>query len=222
MVEIEAACALVMVHLSRLSEELVLWSSTEFGFVELPDEYATGSSLMPQKKNPDVPELVRGRTGKVVGQLMAMLTVLKGLPLSYNRDLQEDKEGFFVAVDTTMAALDVLSRMVPRLRFRTDVMADAAGDPGLMATEVADYLVRKGVPFREAHAVVGRAVKRVASGKNGSLAELSVDQWKALHPAFDDDVEQALDPLRALAARRATGSAGPGATGARWCAATSP
>jgi argininosuccinate lyase len=211
-VEIEAAAALLMVHLSRLAEEMVLWSSTEFGFVELPDDYATGSSLMPQKKNPDVPELVRGRTGRVMAQLMAMLTVLKGLPLSYNRDLQEDKEGFFIAVDTTMAALDVLAPMLPRLRFNEDVMAAAAGDPALMATEVADYLVRKGVPFREAHGVVGKAVKRVALGKHASLADLSLEQWQALHPAFDGDVEQALDPARALAARRATGSPGPGAT----------
>jgi argininosuccinate lyase len=211
-VEIEAAAALVMVHLSRLAEELVAWSSTEFGFVELPDEYATGSSLMPQKKNPDVPELVRGRTGRVVGQLVAMLTTLKGLPLSYNRDLQEDKEGFFVAIDTTLAALEVMAKMLPRLRFREDALAAAASDPALMATEVADYLVRKGVPFREAHGVVGRAVKRVASGKNGSLADLSLEQWQALHDAFDEDVSQALDPARALSARRGTGSPGPGAT----------
>jgi argininosuccinate lyase len=211
-VEIEAAAALAMVHLSRLAEELVLWSSTEFGFVELPDEYATGSSLMPQKKNPDVPELVRGRTGRVFGHLLAMLTTLKGLPLSYNRDLQEDKEGFFAAVDTTLAALDVLSRMLPRLRFREDVMAAAAADPSMMATEVADYLVRKGVPFREAHSVVGRAVKRAGSARNGSLADLSLDQWRELHAAFDGDVQQALDPARALAARRGTGSPGPGAT----------
>ncbi|HEV3233468.1 MAG TPA: argininosuccinate lyase [Candidatus Dormibacteraeota bacterium] len=211
-VEIEAAAALLMVHLSRLAEDLVLWSSTEFGFVELPDDYATGSSLMPQKKNPDVPELVRGRAGRVIGNLVAMLTNLKGLPLSYNRDLQEDKEGFFASVDTALAALHVLARMLPRLTFHDDVMAAAAGDPGLLATEVADYLVRKGVPFREAHAVVGKAVKRVASGKNASLAALTLQQWQALHPAFTEDVQQALDPARALSARRGTGSPGPGAT----------
>jgi argininosuccinate lyase len=207
-VEIEAACTLVMVHLSRLAEELVLWSSTEFGFVELPDDYATGSSLMPQKKNPDVPELVRGRTGRVLGQLVAMVTTLKGLPLSYNRDLQEDKEGFFSTVDATSAALEVLSRMLPRLRFDEAAMVAAGSAPELLATEVADYLVRKGVPFREAHEVVGKAVKRVA-GKDGSLAALTPKQWRALHPAFDDDVREVLDATRALAARRATGSPGP-------------
>src|SRR5207245_1292072 len=146
-VEIEASCALIMVHLSRLAEELVLWSSAEFGFVDLPDGYATGSSLMPQKKNPDVPELVRGRAGRVIGDLMAMLTTLKGLPLAYNRDLQEDKEGFFRAVDTTLASLSILARMIPRLRFRLDRMEAAASDPALLATEAADYLVARGVPF---------------------------------------------------------------------------
>jgi argininosuccinate lyase len=148
----------------------------------------------------------------VIGNLVAMLTNLKGLPLSYNRDLQEDKEGFFASVDTPLAALHVLARMLPRLTFHDDVMAAAAGDPGLLATEVADYLVRKGVPFREAHAVVGKAVKRVASGKNASLAALTLQQWQALHPAFTADVQQALDPARALSARRGTGSPGPGAT----------
>jgi argininosuccinate lyase len=208
-VEIEAACALVMVHLSRLGEELVLWSSSEFGFIELPDDYATGSSLMPQKKNPDVPELVRGRTGKVIGELVAMLTTLKGLPLSYNRDLQGDKEGFFAAVDTTQECLEVLARMLPRLEIREARMAEAASDPALMATEVADYLVRKGVPFRRAHDVVGKAVRK-AQSKKVTLAELELDVWKGLDGAFDADVADVFDARQALARRHTTGSAGPG------------
>jgi argininosuccinate lyase len=208
-VEIEAACALVMVHLSRLSEELVLWSSQEFGFIELPDDYATGSSLMPQKKNPDVPELVRGRTGKVIGELTSMLTTLKGLPLAYNRDLQGDKESFFTAVDTTQESLEILARMVPRLRIRAARMLEAASDPAIMATEVADYLVLKGVPFRRAHDVVGQAV-RSAQNQKVSLAELSLDTWQALDPAFDAGVSELFDPRRAIARRHTTGTPGPG------------
>ena len=208
-VEIQAACALVMVHLSRLGEELVLWSSSEFAFIELPDDYATGSSLMPQKKNPDVPELVRGRTGKVIGELMAMLTTLKGLPLAYDRDLQGDKEGFFAAVDTTQECLEVLARMLPRLEIRRDKMAEAASDPALMATEVAEYLVRKGVPFRRAHDVVGKAVRR-AQSKKVTLAELGLHVWKGLDGAFDVEVADLFDPRQALARRHTTGSAGPG------------
>jgi argininosuccinate lyase len=208
-VEIEAACALVMVHLSRLGEELVLWSSSEFGFIELPDEYATGSSLMPQKKNPDVPELVRGRTGKVIGELVAMLTTLKGLPLAYDRDLQGDKESFFAAVDTTQECLEVLARMLPRLGIRESTMAAAASDPALMATEIVDYLVRKGVPFRRAHEVVGKAVRR-AQAKKVTLAELELDAWKGLDGAFDQDVADLFDPWLGLSRRHTTGSAGPG------------
>ena len=207
-VEIEAACALVMVHLSRLAEELVLWSGTEFGFVELPDDYATGSSLMPQKKNPDVPELVRGRTGRVIGSLVAMLTTLKGLPLAYNRDLQEDKAGFFDTVDVTEQSLDILARMLPRLQFNRERMAAAASDPALYATEVADYLVERGVPFREAHEAVGKAVKR-AQSRRVTLADLDLEQWQAIHPAFDNGVLGLFDAASALGRRRLVGSPGP-------------
>jgi argininosuccinate lyase len=208
-VEIEAGCALVMVHLSRLSEELVLWSTQEFGFIELPDEYATGSSLMPQKKNPDVPELVRGRTGRVIGELTSMLTTLKGLPLAYNRDLQADKESFFTAVDTTQECLEILARMIPRLRIRVERMLEAASDPSMMATEVADYLVLKGVPFRRAHEVVGKAVRK-AHNRKVSLAELDLEAWRALEPSFDAGVSELFDPRRAIASRRTTGTPGPG------------
>ena len=207
-VEIEAACALVMVHLSRLGEELVLWSSAEFGFIELPDDFATGSSLMPQKKNPDVPELVRGRVGRVVGDLVDLLTTLKGLPLAYNRDLQGDKEGFFDAVDTTLACLEILGRMLPRLRFRAERLETAASDPALLATDVAEHLVRKGVPFRRAHDLVGQAVKKAAARKV-TLAELDLEQWQAIDPVFDEAVTRLFDPRRALATRATVGSAGP-------------
>jgi argininosuccinate lyase len=208
-VEIEAACALVMVHLSRLGEELVLWSSSEFGFLELPDDYATGSSLMPQKKNPDVPELVRGRAGRVIGELTGMLATLKGLPLAYNRDLQGDKESFFVVADTTTSCLEMLAAMLPKLRFNAAAMSAAASDPALMATEVADYLVGKGVAFRRAHQLVGKAVRQ-AQAKRATLADLDPAAWQALDPAFGPDVTDLFDPRQALARRRTAGSSGPG------------
>ena len=159
-VELIAACALLMVHLSRLAGEIVLWTTSEFGFAELPDAYATGSSIMPQKKNPDVLELARGRTGRVTGDLVNLLTVLKGLPLAYNRDLQEDKQPLFDALDTSLRTLEVLTDTVGVLRFDVDAMRRAAEDPMLLATDVAEYLVVKGLPFREAHAAVGAAVRR--------------------------------------------------------------
>ncbi|GAC1583731.1 MAG: argininosuccinate lyase [Candidatus Dormibacteria bacterium] len=207
-VEIEAACALLMIHLSRLGEEWVLWSSQEFGFVELPDAYSTGSSLMPQKKNPDIAELMRGKSGRVVGDLMAMLTTLKGLPLAYNRDLQEDKQGFFDATDTALSSLGIAAALVARSRFRLDRTADAASDPAMLATEVADYLVRSGVPFRHAHEVVGGAV-RLAAERGGSLAELSLDDWQSLEPRFGRDGLEVLDARRAVQGRTLPGSPGP-------------
>jgi argininosuccinate lyase len=163
--EFLAAAALAAVHLSRLAEELVLWSSSEFGFVLLPDAFATGSSMMPQKKNPDVAELVRGRTGRVVGALVSLLTTLKGLPLAYNRDLQEDKAGLFDAAATLRSSLEVLAAMLPALRFDTARMA-AASDGLLLATDVADLLVeRQGIPFRQAHEIVGTLVRHcIATG----------------------------------------------------------
>ncbi|MEA2684320.1 MAG: argininosuccinate lyase [Chloroflexota bacterium] len=207
-VEVEAACALVMVHLSRLGEEWVLWSTAEFGFVELPDDYSTGSSLMPQKKNPDVAELVRGRSGRVIGDLVAMLTALKGLPLAYNKDLQEDKEGFFDAVDTTLASLRIAAAMVQRSKFRLDRMAAAGSDPAMLATEVADHLVRLGVPFRSAHEVVGQAV-REAARRGATLADLGLEDWQKLEPRFDAAGLEVLDARRALASRALPGSPGP-------------
>jgi argininosuccinate lyase len=161
-VEFLACCAILAMHISRFAEELVLWASAEFGFIELPDAFATGSSMMPQKKNPDVAELARGKAGRVYGALFSLLAMLKGLPLTYNRDLQEDKEPVFDAVDTIRQTLDVLPPMLKAIKFRAERMRAAAAEGFLNATDLAEYLVRKGVPFREAHEIVGRLVRECA------------------------------------------------------------
>jgi argininosuccinate lyase len=190
-VELLAALAVIMMHLSRLSEELILWSSQEFRFVELPDAFCTGSSMMPQKKNPDVPELVRGKTGRVYGQLVSLLTTLKGLPLSYNRDLQEDKEALFDALDQAEASLAVYAALLPGVQVNRAAVAQAAGSGLLLATELADYLVTKGVPFREAHAVVGRVV-RLCLDRQQDLRRLTLADLQAFSDRFEKD---ALDVL---------------------------
>jgi argininosuccinate lyase len=207
-VDITAACALVMVHCSRLGEELVLWSSTEFGFAVLPDSHATGSSLMPQKKNADVAELARGRSGRVIGDLVALLTVLKGLPLTYNRDLQEDKEPLFDAVDSTTATLRMLTEVITVVHFDVDAMRRAASDPALQATDAAEHLVANGVPFREAHTIVGALVARIiAAGR--TLADLDVREWQAASKHFDPSVVELFDPDSALRRRDVPGGPGP-------------
>jgi argininosuccinate lyase len=196
-VETLAALSLVMMHASRFAEELILWSSQEFGFVELPDSVCTGSSMMPQKKNPDVPELIRGKTGRVYGHLLTLLTFLKGLPLSYNRDLQEDKAPLFDAMDTAQACVGLLAMLVGGLTVRRAAMADAASSGFLLATELADYLVRKGVPFRAAHAVVGRIVRdRMDRGKG--LAGISLDELRSFSTTFEKDALDALTVEGAL------------------------
>jgi argininosuccinate lyase len=202
--EFLAAAAICMVNLSRLSEELVLWSSSEFGFVELTDAYATGSSLMPQKKNPDVPELVRGKTGRVVGALTSLLVTVKGLPLAYNRDLQEDKEPLFDAVATLRDCLEVLGGAIATLRVDALRMRAAAEDPMLLATDLAEVLVREGVPFREAHEAVGRAVAHCLE-KDLDLAGLSREDLKAFHPAFPAPAGELVSLERALEARSLPG-----------------
>jgi argininosuccinate lyase len=193
LVETLAALANCAVHLSRISEELVLWSTQEFGFMQMSDAYTTGSSMMPQKKNPDMAELVRGKTGRVVGDLVTMLVLLKGLPLAYNRDLQEDKPPVFDAFDTVDASLDILSGALEGARFRTDAMRKALREGFLDATEIADYLAQKGVPFREAHHVAGRLVARAVRAQR-VLSELSLDELREEHPQFEADVFAALDP----------------------------
>jgi len=203
--EFLAAGAIAMVHLSRLAEELVLWSTTEFGFIELADAYATGSSLMPQKKNPDVPELVRGKTGRAIGNLVSLLTVMKGLPLAYNRDLQEDKEPVFDTAATLSGALGVMAGALATLRVRVARMRDAARDPMLLATDLAEALVRAGVPFREAHEAVGRTVAHCLE-KDLDLRSLTREDLRAFHPAFPAAAAELLSLERALEERNQIGA----------------
>ena len=185
--DFQSAAAMCMVHLSRLSDELVVWSSDEFGFVRLGDEYTTGSSMMPQKRNPDFAELARGKTGRVFGHLVGLLTVLKGLPLTYNRDLQEDKEAFFDTVGTLASTLEAVTGMVSTFTLNTARMRDAAQDGYLLATDVADYLVNKGMPFREAHGVVARLSKHAADGQV-FLHQIPLETYRSFSDLFDEDV----------------------------------
>jgi len=202
--EFLAACAICMVHLSRISEELVLWSTAEFGFIELSDAYSTGSSLMPQKKNPDTPELVRGKTGRVVGDLMSLLMTMKGLPLAYNRDMQEDKEPLFDAANTLRDCLIVITGTLATLQVRRDTMREAAEDPMLLATDLAETLVQRGVPFREAHEVVGKLVAHCVE-KNLDLRTLGLEELRSFHKAFPATARQLTDLDSALEARSLIG-----------------
>ena len=204
LVEFLSVCAILSMHLSRLAEELVLWASSEFGFIELPDAFATGSSMMPQKKNPDIPELVRGKAGRVYGNLFALLTVLKGLPLSYNRDLQEDKEPLFDTVDTVKGVLSVLEAMLPQIVFREDRLREAALGGFTLATDVADYLVEKGLPFRKAHEIVGAVVRWCLAEKKG-LEQLSLEEWRRFSPLFGQDLFPRLTLESAVDRRRSYG-----------------
>ncbi|MGD9610309.1 MAG: argininosuccinate lyase [Desulfovibrionaceae bacterium] len=202
-------CAsLVMAHLSRFCEEIILWANPNFGYVALPDAYATGSSIMPQKKNPDAAELMRGRVGRVYGSLMSLLTVIKGLPLTYNRDLQEDKEPFFDADDTVRASLRVMAGMLGALVFRPERMRQALCQGYLNATELADYLVGKGLPFREAHHVTGRVVAQ-AEAKGVPLEALSLEELRTFSPDIQEDVFVALRYEQAVARRNGPGGTGP-------------
>jgi argininosuccinate lyase len=207
-IELVFCCATIMLHLSRLCEELVLWSSSEFGFVEFDDRYATGSSIMPQKKNPDVAELVRGKSGRVFGDLTALLTLMKGLPLTYNRDLQEDKEPLFDAVDTTAISLAVLNGALATLTFNVATMRAAAAAGFSLATDLADYLTKKGLPFRDAHHVVGRIV-RDCLARHRPLEEMSVEDYRQFHPLFAADVLEFLSVDASVAARNVVGGTAP-------------
>ncbi len=206
-VEYQAAAAMTMMHLSRFAEEIILWSSSEFGFVEVDDAYATGSSIMPQKKNPDVAELARGKTGRVYGNLMGILTTLKALPLSYNRDLQEDKEGFFDTVDTLLSTLDVCAGMVRTLRVHGERTREAAAEGYILATDIADYLVKKGIPFRQAHTIVAELV-RYAMDQGKTFGQLSLDEYQRFSPLFDQDV-RSITLESSLAARNLPGGTAP-------------
>ncbi len=208
------ACATCGVHLSRIAEDLILWSSSEFGFVSLPDAFTTGSSLMPQKKNPDALELIRGKSGRLHGHATALFAMVKGLPLTYNRDLQEDKPPVFDAFDTTLSCLAVLAGTIKGLKARPEQCAHAVSDPALLATDVVDYLVRKGVSFRDAHHVVGALV--AAAEKAGvRLPELPAETVRAIHPQLDSDWTGCFDVERALAARERPGMPGPKQTASR-------
>jgi len=207
LVEYLAAASIVMMHLSRLCEEMVLWSSREFGFVRLSDAFVTGSSIMPQKRNPDFAELARGKTGRVYGHLVGLLTVLKGLPLTYNRDLQEDKEGTFDTIDTLLTTLEVFAGMIATLKVDTERLAQAA-DSYMLATDLADYLVmKKGVPFREAHGSVS-ALCRYAISQGKGLHQLTIDEYRRFSPRFDEDV-YSITPEASVAARDLEGGTAP-------------
>lgn len=204
MLEFLADASICMVHFSRLAEELILWSTAEFNFVELPDAFTTGSSIMPQKKNPDVAELTRGRTGRVFGDLVALLTTMKALPLSYNRDLQEDKEPLFHAVDTVSSCVELYYAMLPKIKFKGNEMATAANQGFLNATDFADYLVGKGVAFRDAHHITGRAVA-YALDNDLELHDLSLDQLQTFFDGIDSDVYGALELDAVVNRRQSTG-----------------
>lgn len=199
-IEFLSCSAIIMLHLSRLAEELVLWSSTEFEFIEIADAFCTGSSIMPQKKNPDVAELLRGKTGRAYGNLMALLTILKGLPLSYNRDLQEDKEPIFDTIDTLTSSLSVLTKMLPGIKVNAVRMKLMAEMGYSIATDIADYLTKKGMPFREAHEVVGKLVRYCETNKK-ALDELSLQTFKQISPLFNKDVYQVFEIQQSIDSR---------------------
>lgn len=205
--EFQFAAATCMMHFSRLSEEIVIWSSREFGFIKLADEFTTGSSIMPQKRNPDFAEIARGKTGRVYGNLMGLLTVLKGLPLTYNRDLQEDKEGFFDTVDTLLATLKVYQGMLPGLTLDVERVGSLSGESYMLATDLADYLVGKGVPFREAHGVM-RDLCRYCEERATDLQSISLEEYRNFSVSFDQDVYQ-ISASSSVAARDNPGGTAP-------------
>ena len=204
LLEFLSAASILMVHLSRLSEEIILWCSREFSFVELDDAHCTGSSMMPQKKNPDVPELVRGKSGRVIGHLMALLTTVKALPLAYNKDLQEDKEGVFDALDTVKFSLAVSAQIIAGMKIRRENMRRAVEEDFSNATDLADYLVKKNLPFRQAHEVAGKLVHYCIE-KNIYLKDLLLDEFKKFSPLFDSDIHEAIEPETCVAARNSQG-----------------
>ncbi len=206
-IEFLSTCTMIHLHLSRLSEELVLWSTQEFDFVQLPDRFCTGSSIMPQKKNPDIVELMRGKTGRVVGSLITLITIMKGLPLTYNRDLQEDKEPVFDTVETVSASLSILAELLAELQFKQEKMAQATEKGCMTATDLADYLVLKQIPFRKAHAIVGQTVAYcIENGKE--LQELSLAEFKQFCEEINDDVYQVLSVEGSVSSRNSIGGTG--------------
>ena len=207
-IELLSAMSTIMMHLSRFSEEIIIWNSNEYQFVEIDDAYSTGSSIMPQKKNPDIAELVRGKTGRVYGALMSILTTMKGIPLAYNKDMQEDKELTFDAIDTVKGCLALFEGMVSTMKFRNDVMENSAKHGFTNATDAADYLVNHGVPFRDAHGIVGRLVLYCLD-KKISLDEMSLEEYKAISPVFEEDIYEAISIKTCVEKRMTIGAPGP-------------
>ena len=204
-IEFLNCCSICMMHLSRFCEELILWSSVEFSFIEIDDSYATGSSIMPQKKNPDMAELIRGKTGRVYGDLMSLLTVMKGIPLAYNKDMQEDKEPVFDAVDTVKNSLGIFTEMIATMTVRKDSMAKAAKYGYMNATDAADYLVGKGIPFRDCHEIIGKMVL-YAIGEGKALEELTMEEFKSFSDAFGEDIYDAIAIENCIRAKKSEGS----------------
>lgn len=207
-IEFLSACSICQMHMSRFSEEIITYSTAEFAFIELTDDFCTGSSIMPQKKNPDMPELIRGKTGRVYGSLISMLTTMKGLPLAYNKDMQEDKEPVFDALDTVKASLKIFAPMVEKMILRTDKMFSAAGAGYSTATDMADYLVRKGVPFRQSHHIVGSTVA-YAIEKGVDISELSLEEFRRFSDMIDDDIYGFITVEKSVASRKAYGGTAP-------------
>jgi argininosuccinate lyase len=207
LIEYLNALSMIMMHLSRFCEEIICWNSNEYGFVELDDSFSTGSSIMPQKKNPDIAELIKGKTGRVYGDLMTLLTIMKGLPLAYNKDMQEDKEAAFDAMDTTVRCMFVFTGMLKTMRFNRKRMSKSAKEGFTNATDAADYLVRKGIPFRDAHTIIGKLVL-LCIERNISLEDLSLDEMNSISDAFDSDIYEAISLKTCVERRNITG--GPG------------
>ena len=210
LIELLSAMSTIMMHLSRFSEEVIIWNSNEYQFVEIDDAYSTGSSIMPQKKNPDIAELVRGKTGRVYGALMSILTTMKGIPLAYNKDMQEDKELTFDAIDTVKGCLALFEGMISTMKFRNDVMENSAKHGFTNATDAADYLVNHGVPFRDAHGIVGRLVLYCLD-KKIPLDEMTLEEYKAISPVFEEDIYEAISIKTCVEKRMTIGAPGPDA-----------
>jgi argininosuccinate lyase len=207
LIELLSALSTIMMHLSRFSEEIIIWNSNEYRFVELDDAYSTGSSIMPQKKNPDIAELVRGKTGRVYGALMSLLTVMKGLPLAYNKDMQEDKEFTFDAIDTVKGCVALFTGMVTTMKFQKENMAGSAKNGFTNATDAADYLVNKGVPFRDAHGIVGQLVLYCID-KDIALDDMSLEEFKSISPVFEQDIYDAISLTTCVNKRNTIGAPG--------------
>ena len=207
-IELLSALSIIMMHLSRFSEEIILWSSSEFGFVDLDDAYSTGSSIMPQKKNPDIAELVRGKTGRVYGDLTALLTVMKGIPLSYNKDMQEDKESVFDAIDTTKICLELFAAMLDTATFNVTTLREAVSKGFINATDCADYMVKKGLPFRSAYKVVGQLVAYCITNHK-TLETLTLEEYQKASPIFENDIYEVIDPDTCVAGRACVGGPAP-------------